>query len=65
MPKQAVNPRLPLTQMGYLKEMEHFIDCIIKDKEPSVSGYQGKKVVKIVEAAVKSNEEGKYVKVED
>jgi predicted dehydrogenase len=51
--------------MGYLKEMEHFIDCIIKDKEPSVSGYQGKKVVKIVEAAVKSNEEGKYVKVED
>ena len=65
MPRQAVNPRLPLTQTGYLKELEHFIDCIIKDRAPSVSGYQGKKVVRIVEAAVKSNEEGKYMKVED
>jgi predicted dehydrogenase len=65
MPRQAVNSRLPLTQTGYLREMEHFIECIIKDKEPLVSGYQGKKVVRIVEAAVKSNEEGKYVKVEE
>lgn len=65
MPRQAVNPKLPLTQLAYLKELEHFIDCIIKDKEPSVSGYQGKKVVQIVEAAVKSNEEGKYIRVDD
>jgi len=65
MPRQAVNPKLPLTQLAYRKEVEHFIDCIINDKEPSVSGYQGKKVIKIVETAMRSHEEGKYVKVED
>jgi predicted dehydrogenase len=65
MPREAVNPKLPLTHIGYRKELEHFIECIIDDKEPSVSGYQGKMVIKIVEAAVTSNTEKKYVEVED
>lgn len=35
----------------YLKELEHFCDCIIKDEEPACKGEDGRAVVEIVNAA--------------
>ncbi len=46
---------------GYINEIEHFIDCIINDKEPSVTGYDGIKVLEAVLAAHRSVETGTLV----
>jgi len=35
----------------YLKELEQFCNCVIEDKEPPVTGYDGRAVVEIVNAA--------------
>jgi len=36
---------------SYIEEIKHFIDCIQKDKEPSVTGFDGKIAVKMGYAA--------------
>ncbi|MBO4770095.1 MAG: Gfo/Idh/MocA family oxidoreductase [Clostridia bacterium] len=33
---------------AYLEEDRHFIDCVLNDKNPSVTGHDGKMVVKVV-----------------
>jgi predicted dehydrogenase len=49
---------------GYLAEVEHFIDCIVKDKEPLTKGEQILGVQKILDAAMKSAETGQEVRIE-
>jgi len=46
---------------AYLKEIQHFINCIVEDKEPIVTGDDGRKAVEIALAATKSILEGEPV----
>ena len=46
---------------AYLEEDKHFIDCIINDKNPLVSGEDGRTALEAVLAATKSFKEGKPV----
>lgn len=46
---------------GYVNEIEHFADCIVNDKEPAVTGLDGRKALEAVLAAHKSVETGKTV----
>jgi len=39
---------------AYVREIQHFIDCVLNDKEPVVTGEDGKKAVEIAIAATKS-----------
>ena len=48
---------------AYVEEDKHFINCIIEDKEPMVSGIDGLRAVQIAEACWKSYREGKPVEV--
>ena len=48
---------------AYVEEDAHFIKCILEDKEPLVTGIDGKKVVEIAEAAWRSVREGRPVPV--
>ena len=46
-------------QLGYEKEIEHFVNCVVNDEEPFPGGEFGKKVLEVVFAAYKSVEEGR------
>ena len=48
---------------AYLEEMKHFIDCIIEDKTPEVTGEDGLAAVKAVVAANKSIKSGRPVEL--
>lgn len=50
---------------SYIEEIRSFIDAILKDKEPEVTGVDGLKPVLIGLAAKKSLQTGKPVKVEE
>ena len=39
---------------AYVSEIRHFIKCVLEDKEPAVTGEDGKKAVEVVLAATKS-----------
>jgi predicted dehydrogenase len=49
---------------GYLQELQHFIDCIIKNKEPRITAEDAMKALKISWAAVKSAEVGKPIELQ-
>lgn len=61
---KPLHPKLPGSQYAYRKEIEHFINCIIKDKTPKVTGYDAVTAIKIIEAALQSDETQRFVKVE-
>jgi predicted dehydrogenase len=46
---------------GYPHELKHFIDCARNDKEPVVSGEDGRAVLEIIYAAYASAREGKKI----
>ena len=50
-------------QEAYLAEMNHFITCILEDKEPCVGGLDGKISVAMGNAALESFQKGTFVKV--
>nr|MDO8109116.1 Gfo/Idh/MocA family oxidoreductase [Candidatus Sigynarchaeota archaeon] len=43
--------------------IKHFIDCVQQDKEPFVSGEEGRRIVEIMLAAYKSAEAGKVLNI--
>jgi predicted dehydrogenase len=47
----------------YLKELEHFCECVLNDTPPAVTGEDGRAVVEIINAAYRSSEEGRKVKL--
>ncbi len=51
---RAVKSWRNLFKDAYLAELEHFIDCILQDREPAVSGHDGLKAVQMVLAANES-----------
>lgn len=46
---------------GFPQEMEHFVDCVKNDKEPLVTGEDGRAVMEIIFAAYESAGTGKKV----
>lgn len=50
-------------QEAFLAEMEHFINCIVEDKQPSVGGMDGKISVELGLAAKESLAKGTFVKL--
>jgi len=52
-----------LYKEAYLAEDMHFVESIIEDKTPNVTGYDGKKAVAIVNAGNRSIREGTVVKL--
>ena len=46
---------------AYVEEDKHFIDCLINDKKPLITGEDGKKAVEIAEASWKSLKENKAI----
>ncbi|OGF46514.1 MAG: hypothetical protein A2452_01040 [Candidatus Firestonebacteria bacterium RIFOXYC2_FULL_39_67] len=53
----------PVPVNTYKSEIEHFADCIEKDKEPLISGEEGLRIQEIVAALYESAKTGKKVKV--
>jgi myo-inositol 2-dehydrogenase/D-chiro-inositol 1-dehydrogenase/scyllo-inositol 2-dehydrogenase (NAD+) len=53
-----------LFREAYLAEMEHFIDCVIHDRQPAVTGLDGLKAVQAVVAANESIRTGLPVRLE-
>ena len=51
-------------QEAYLAEMQHFIDCILQDKEPSVGGRDGRISVELGLAAKESLAKGMFVRLQ-
>lgn len=51
-------------QEAYLAEMNHFITCLLENKEPSVGGWDGKISVAMGLAAQESLTKGAFVKIE-
>ncbi|OGC22151.1 hypothetical protein A3J90_01860 [candidate division WOR-1 bacterium RIFOXYC2_FULL_37_10] len=45
----------------YSKELEHFCDCVLSNKEPAINGVKGRNVVEIVNAAYLSHFYGKKI----
>jgi len=46
--------RSPFTPSGHLGEIEHFIDCVLNDKEPETPGEHGRWSLECAWAAIKS-----------
>lgn len=65
MPRRVANEYLPLTETAYRTELEDFLKCIINDKKPEVDAEWGLMVQKIVDAAILSNKEKRFVKVSE
>ncbi|UCF38195.1 MAG: Gfo/Idh/MocA family oxidoreductase [Acidobacteriota bacterium] len=49
--------------LGYVTEMEYFVDCVIQDRQPKygVDGRAGLATVEIIQAFYESNEKGKTI----
>jgi len=60
---QTVTPRFEWEEPLKL-ELQHFVNCVLNNKEPLVSGIDGVKALKIAEAALKSAAKGCVVKIE-
>jgi predicted dehydrogenase len=46
---------------GYPHELKHFVDCVINDKQPLVTGDDGRAVLEVLYAAYASAREGKKI----
>lgn len=58
-PDVLVMPEIRGKQMGFAAEsIRHFIDCVVQDKEPSVTGEDGLKVTQLIEAVERSAASG-------
>ncbi|MEM1996830.1 MAG: Gfo/Idh/MocA family oxidoreductase [Candidatus Bathyarchaeia archaeon] len=59
---QTLTPRYEWEEPLKL-ELQHFVDCILNDRKPLVSGIDGIKALKIAEAALKSASKGRPIKI--
>jgi len=64
-PNCAIEERYPVigAGSGWENAVHYFIDCVIKNEKPFVSGEEGRETMKVINAAYESNEKGKWVKV--
>lgn len=59
---QTLTPRYEWEEPLKL-ELQHFVECILNDRQPLVTGLDGLKALKIAEAALKSASKGRLVKL--
>jgi len=59
---QTLTPRYEWEEPLKL-ELQHFVECVLNDREPLVSGLDGLRALKISEAALKSAAEGRIIKL--
>jgi UDP-N-acetylglucosamine 3-dehydrogenase len=59
---QTLTPRYEFEEPLKL-ELQHFVQCVKNNKTPLVSGLDGLKALKIAEAALKSAENGRLIKL--
>lgn len=62
----VVQPKMPLRESqedlhAFQAQMDHFIDCILRDKAPAPNGSDGLWVLKVLEAAYRSAQTGEAV----
>jgi predicted dehydrogenase len=50
---------------SYLEENRHFVDCILHNRKPDATVRQGYEIVRILEAAYRSAEERREIKMEE
>lgn len=62
--RPAVKSWRNLFRQAYIDELEHFIECIRKDKTPRVTGHDGLKAVEAVVAANRSYLESRPIEIE-
>lgn len=48
---------------GFPQEMEHFVDCVLYDKEPAVTGEDGRAVLEAIFAAYESARTGRKIEL--
>jgi len=60
--KETRQPRYPWQEPLKL-ELQHFADCILKKKQPLITGIDGLKALQIAEAALKSSATGKVTRI--
>lgn len=65
MTRPVMNSWRHLFREAYIAEDIHFIQCILNDEQPRVSGIDGKMAVKVVKAGNLSIKEQRVVKLED
>jgi myo-inositol 2-dehydrogenase/D-chiro-inositol 1-dehydrogenase len=58
-------PRTTPDRLGeaFVTELRAFVDCIVHDKEPPVTGYDSRTTIAVGLAATKSMHEGKPVEI--
>lgn len=64
MSRRAINPNIPQSEVAHRQELSHFFRCIRDNKTPIVDGYSGKLAIQIAEAAKKSVQQEKFIRVE-
>jgi len=63
-PNVLIFPFSPEQGCGFaVDSIKHFINCVVKDCEPSISGYDGLVVTKIIEKIIESSNSGIQVKI--
>ena len=60
--KETVQPRLAWREPLKL-ELQHFANCVLKKDEPLITGMDGLRALRIAEAALKSSETGRVIKL--
>lgn len=60
--KETMQPRYPWQEPLKL-ELQHFADCILKKKQPLITGLDGLRALQIAEAALKSSATGKVTRI--
>jgi predicted dehydrogenase len=61
---KPILPSLPMEDIStlrYQREIEHFVECVLEDKTPVVSGIDGRAALEIALAAYRSSQEGKPI----
>jgi len=48
----------------FMEEFSHFIDCILQDREPLVTGEDGRAILQIVAAAYESEKTGRTIRIQ-
>lgn len=66
----VIHPEMPARQQQcdmsmYQAQMDHFLDCILHDKEPTPGGIDGLWAMRVLEAAYCSAETGEVVAISD
>jgi predicted dehydrogenase len=61
MPKRWMPIMPPREPNNYERMTQHFLECVIEDKEPLVSGEDGARAIEVMSAVYKSMETGAWV----